>query len=633
MQRKPGHIQQAAVNTDNTFYEAAAGIASVGPDGRFLEVNDGLVRMVGFSREELLQQTFSALTHPDDRAEEPALFDRLMRGEIPDYVLDKRYCRKDGAVIGVRVSVSLLRGSGNTSRSGIAVIQEEDPVRGKPYSEAAVNEADAARNAALHTLNTIGEAAAMTNLNGWVQDATPAFCHLCDTPLEKLRNTDIRHIIEGLLDDPAEVDVEDKIVDTVQCSADETHFDEPLPIPLNDGTVRWVIPHFSNVYGKDEQRIGRLLVLRNVSRLKQAQMASAENERKYRELVEYANTSILRVALDFSITFVNEYAVNFFGFPRRALEGTNLLEILVPKGAPGQTDQHAFMLQVADAPEITNSFDLLNECRNGRRVWVHWTVRAIRDHQGAVRELLLVGTDVTKRKRAEIEAAHYRMRSRKLADQLIETENNERIQIASYLHDNIIQLLSLAHIRLGGVTAAVKENSTPENAERLTGIRDLLSEAVQECRSMMDQLVPALLSELGLGAALSHLAEKHRKLDHTDIHVEDRLDGLQIPSTTSTILFRSARELLMNALKYAGPCRITISLWAEGGQVHLRVADSGSGFDIQTLESDVYDESGGFGLFDIRERLEGLGGDFKVFSEKGQGTTASVGVPLVSCEG
>lgn len=613
---------------DDTFSLAAVGMARIGVDGRFLDVNDCLIHMVDYSREELLKKNVAEVTHPEDRQPHQKQLSRLLAGEIPSYSLDQRYYRKKGSILWIRLTVSLRRDKEKRPLYGIMVVQELNSDRRKQYVEASLNEADAARNAALHTLETIGEAAAITDLNGLIQDATPAFGHLCETSLEKLCGYNVRHFVEGLLDDPDDSCIENEIVDTVQYTVEEKHFDEPRPIRLKGGTVRWVIPHISNVFGKDQQLAGRLLVLRNVSGLKQAQMASAENERKYRELVEHANTSILRVGFDFSIKFVNEYALNFFGYSRHELEQSNLLETLVPPLMSDKADQHAFMKHVVEAPEITKSYDQSNQCRDGSRVWVHWTVRAIRDHQGAVYELLLAGTDITQRKLAELEAEHYRRRSRELADQLIETEKNERTQLAAYLHDNIIQLLSLSNIRLGGLFPVLEQKGKVRDVERLQGVRDLLTEAVQQCRSMMDRLVPALLTELGLGAALSHLAEKHQKMNHTEIHVEDRTDDVDIPSTVSAILFRSARELLMNALKYAGCCRIEITLWSEEGCVHLQVADAGSGFDVQILNSDVYDETGGFGLFDIRERLEGLGGRFELVSNKGEGTTASVCVPL-----
>jgi PAS domain S-box-containing protein len=616
--------------SDRSFELAAVGMAHVGIDGRFIEVNKCLCRMVGYSRDELLNKNFAEITHPDDLQTDLDMLAQMLRGEIPNYTIDKRYYRKNGDDLWVRLTVSMQRDAEGRVEHCIAVIQELDSYRQKQYIQESLNEADAARNAALHTLESIDEAAALMDLSGQIEDATPMFCHLCDHELDELRNMDIREMIEGLIDAPVDPRIEDNIIETVKTSAAEKQFDEPLPVKISDGTVRWVIPHISNIYGKDEQLAARLLVLRNVTGLKQAQMASVESERKYRELVEHANNSILRVDLDFSIQFVNRFALNFFGYAEEELLGASLLETLIPRLDPDGQDQHAAMREMMDVPELHGSYDQKNQCRDSRQIWIHWSVRAIRDPQGKVRELLLVGTDIMKRKQAEIRADFFRKRSRMLADTLIETEKRERSEMAAYLHDHIIQLLSLSNIRLGGLLPVLEEKAAANDVDRLKGVRSLLSDAVGQCRSMMDQLVPALLNDLGLGAALQHLAEKHRQLDNTEIHIKDRLDDQQLTSALASILFRSARELLMNALKYAGPCRIEIQVWYETGLVHLQVADTGVGFDMEAVDEGNYDEDGGFGLFDIRERLEGLGGNLTIESRVGEGTVASVQVPYTS---
>lgn len=615
---------------ERTSELAAVGLAHVGLDGRFLEVNDCLCRLAGYPREELLRKTYLEITHPDDLQADLDLLARLLRGEVPNYTIDKRFCRKNGEEMWCRITVSLQRNASGQAEHCISVIQQLDSCRREQYIKASFNEARAARNAALHALESIGEAAALVDSSGRIKDATPAFCQLCGYDLDGLTRKNLRDIVEGLSHSPAAPKIEISIVETVRDSADEKMFNEALPVKVEDGTTRWVIPHISNVLGKDGQPAARLLVLRNVTGLKQAQMELAESERKYRELVQNANNSILRIDLEFLIQFVNEFALNFFGYSANELLGASLLDTLVPRLDSDGVDQHEAMGQILEAPELHGNYDQNNQCRDGRLVWVHWSVRAIRDERGEVRELLLVGTDIMKRKLAEIQAEYFRKRSRMLADQLIENEKRERSQMATYLHDNIIQLISLSNIRLGGLIPVLEEVGSASDVERLQGIRSLLSDAVDQCRSMMNQLVPALLQELGLGAALRHLAEKHHHHDGTEIHVEDRLGDLEIPSSLASILFRSARELLMNALKYAGTCRIDIGLWIEAGQIHLRVADTGCGFDTRLLKDSSYDETGGFGLFDIRERLEGLSGELRIESRLGQGTVASVQIPCAA---
>lgn len=109
-----------------TFDLAVVGMAHVGLDGQWLEVNDALCRMVGYGRDELLARSFQDITHPDDLDQDLALAGRLLRGEIPNYFLDKRYVRKDGGLRWIRLSVSLARDDAGTPLYFNSVIENID---------------------------------------------------------------------------------------------------------------------------------------------------------------------------------------------------------------------------------------------------------------------------------------------------------------------------------------------------------------------------------------------------------------------------------------------------------------------------------------------------------------------------
>jgi PAS domain S-box-containing protein len=107
-----------------TFENAAVGIAHTDPAGRFLRVNEKFCAIVGYAREELLQKAFQDITHPDDLAASIEPFTALMRDESPSFGLEKRYLRKDGALVWVELFVSLQRDAEGKPAFAIAVIQD-----------------------------------------------------------------------------------------------------------------------------------------------------------------------------------------------------------------------------------------------------------------------------------------------------------------------------------------------------------------------------------------------------------------------------------------------------------------------------------------------------------------------------
>ena len=107
-----------------TFEQAPIGIAHVAPDGHWLRINPRLCEIVGYSAAELRQLTFQDITHPDDLSSDLALVQKVLHGEISSYELEKRYIRKDGAIIWINLTVSLMRNAAGEPDFFISVIED-----------------------------------------------------------------------------------------------------------------------------------------------------------------------------------------------------------------------------------------------------------------------------------------------------------------------------------------------------------------------------------------------------------------------------------------------------------------------------------------------------------------------------
>ncbi len=148
---------------------------------------------------------------------------------------------------------------------------------------------------------------------------------------------------------------------------------------------------------------GSPLVLKlclDITERKRAQEALRESERKYRELVQNANSAIIRLKADGTITFFNEYAQVFFGYTEEEAIGKHV-SLLVPEKEFTGADSTAQVHDVASVPGCSMNNINENIRRDGSRAWMAWTNKAILDESGKVTEILSVGTDITERKKAE----------------------------------------------------------------------------------------------------------------------------------------------------------------------------------------------------------------------------------------
>jgi PAS domain S-box-containing protein len=135
-------LRESEARFRGTFDNAAVGIAHVGLDGRWLRVNDTLCRITGYPREELLVHTFGDITHPEDLDADWAQARRLLAGEIDTYTMEKRYIRKDGSIVPIELTGSLVRDHGGAPDYFISVVTD---VSARKRAEAEMRDAMAAK--------------------------------------------------------------------------------------------------------------------------------------------------------------------------------------------------------------------------------------------------------------------------------------------------------------------------------------------------------------------------------------------------------------------------------------------------------------------------------------------------------
>ncbi len=122
------------------FDSPAVAIAVTSPEKGWLEANDELCRLLGYSREELRQRTWLELTHPDDVAADTALFEQVLAGDMQRYTLEKRFLRKDGTAIWAMLSVACVRGAGGQVEYLVATLVD---IGAWKHAEAELREAKA----------------------------------------------------------------------------------------------------------------------------------------------------------------------------------------------------------------------------------------------------------------------------------------------------------------------------------------------------------------------------------------------------------------------------------------------------------------------------------------------------------
>ncbi len=210
--------------------------------------------------------------------------------------------------------------------------------------------------------------------------------------------------------------------------------------------------------------------------------------------------------------------------------------------------------------------------------------------------------------------------NRALTRHTMEIQEQERKRLAKELHDELGQ--SLTAIKLMAVTLIKPKQDIEHLSRNIVEISDHLMEVV---RSMMQQLHPLILSELGLKAALEEMvnrcSERHTELN-ISMNCDDNID--QLNETITIQIFRVIQECLTNSLRHANAQRITISIQIDtssDAKLSLLITDDGQGCDLQDINT-------GFGLSSMKERIQSIGGHFQIQSSRGTGMQIEAFIPL-----
>ncbi len=355
------------------------------------------------------------------------------------------------------------------------------------------------------------------------------------------------------------------------------------------------------------------------------------------------------------IVLWNQAATKMFGYSlSEALELR--VEVLVPD--PLKAQHRTGMARYAETGHgaYIDSYELLDLPalrKDGEEIRIELSLSPIGtadDEAGGLgRFVLAIVREVTERKKAEEEVRRLNesleelvaertarlveseRRLKDLVGKLVAAQEEERRRVAYEVHDGPTQVAIAAHQHLQAFADDHPSGSTMEPGE-LDRALELAQRAVTEARHIIENLRPTALDDFGLAVALRMRVEELEK-EGWEIGHEDALGEERLPDEIETALYRIAQEALANVRKHARTTRARTRLARRGSKVRLEVWDEGRGFDPSSASREGGSPGERVGLSSMHERVALLGGELKITSRPGAGTSLVVEVPLREPEG
>ncbi|MBI3648360.1 MAG: sensor histidine kinase [Actinobacteria bacterium] len=224
-----------------------------------------------------------------------------------------------------------------------------------------------------------------------------------------------------------------------------------------------------------------------------------------------------------------------------------------------------------------------------------------------------------------LEEAHKELQEREqvlksLSNAMAEERQDERAQIAGYLHDDLAQILFRLSIQVDVAKRLLEKGETKETFEQLEKIRQSKQDTSDRIRALIRDLHRSPLGPKGLREALGSFTEEMGRDSGVTFHTD--VQEVALPAPIALLVYHIAREGVTNALKHARASNFWITVGETPDHIELQLRDDGVGFDAAAPGPE-----GHFGMAMMRERAQVGGGTFDVQSAPGAGTTITVRFP------
>lgn len=264
-------------------------------------------------------------------------------------------------------------------------------------------------------------------------------------------------------------------------------------------------------------------------------------------------------------------------------------------------------------------------------IWLEMTVIPFNSNQERS-ELLIIASDITSRKAAQIEIEHLtkqrfeeKMSQQKIiSSKIIENQEKEQNRIAKDVHDGIGQMLTGLKYNL----ESIDSTDITKTAAKVEHLKELTTNIIKGVRTATFNLTPPELSDYGIVPALNKLTLELGRLTSKEILFINKTDFNQrLDSLTEINIYRIVQEAINNAIKYAESSHIIVSLSHSSEILSIVIDDDGKGFDPSKIKN-IKNGDGGMGMTFMRERITYINGRLFLNSEIGNGTRITLNIPL-----
>jgi PAS domain S-box-containing protein len=368
-----------------------------------------------------------------------------------------------------------------------------------------------------------------------------------------------------------------------------------------------------------------IAAVRDVTQRRLAEDAQRTSEQLFRGLLDSAPDAMVIVDTDGTIQMVNAQTELLFGYKRAELRGQSV-DILLPERFRTANVRHRVgYLGQPQARPMGAELAVFGRRRDATEFPVDIRLSPMQSDSGLL--VIAAVRDVTDRHEAKrrLDESFEAAQRQRLFGRLVAAQEEERLRIASEIHDDTIQAMTATSLRMQQLRRHLTE---PGQVELLAKLEDAVRESMVRLRRLMSDLRPVSLDRAGLAEAMRELLERLQEQGHIGFMFENHI-STEPSGCARTALYRIAQEALANVERHSRATTVRVDLREVHGGCQVTITDDGRGFDPGTDGS----KPGHLGLTSMRERAQIAGGWWRIFCPPGGGTVVEFWLPMTTERG
>ncbi|MDT8398776.1 MAG: PAS domain S-box protein [Pseudomonadales bacterium] len=622
--------QTAFGSWEQVFRHTSLGVIAMKADGKSIELmNPAFARMHGYSRDELKHCALDELIAPDQCAEVKRKMS-LATAETGHLRFESRHLHRDGHEFPVLADMAVLRdGAGRISGQILTVFDASE----QKAQESLLRQSETAIQQILENLPVgAGEQLRrseatmrlmLENLPVGIWLADPAGNIIYRNPESQkiwggadwgvLDNADF---CEGWWADSGEKIKKEEWALTRAVEKGEASGNEVIDILCFDGSLKTILNSAVPIFNSEGLSEGVIVINQDITSARRAELALREREASLADAQAQAHLgswtlSVLKEDMEWS-----DECYRIFGVPTGSPVSYRVFREHTHPDDHDRLNRHWRAALAGSAYDIEHRILV-----NGAIKWVRERADLEFAPDGSLLRAFGTTQDITEIKRQERELRRSQQKLRDLVAHHEKIREEERSRIAREIHDELGQQLTAMRMDTAMIQMRFGK-AMPELEHYVTRMKDTIDGTIKVVRNVAASLRPAAL-DMGLVSATEWLLMGFKERTDVQCYLDVPSEELKIDDLRATAVFRILQESLTNIARHANASHVYVTMRQEAGRLLISIRDDGVGFDPRQVR-----QKQTFGLMGIRERAKMFGGETRIDSEAGLGTSLHLTLPL-----